>query len=182
MDSAGGPVQHEGKWTSGDLEVRDDESHNIPSLLYGGIDKCWGLTQSSIRNIDEGYSELDPLLPNGHLWPSIDDEEKMSTGAQTMPSESICTMVLQILAPFLLAGFGTVMAGMLLDIVQVSMAGLWAQKGFGFKWQSKILCLGEAALGRVSEGNRDLHPGASITWHERQPGDDTGIKALYSGE
>ncbi|XP_030621196.1 solute carrier family 41 member 2 [Chanos chanos] len=33
-------------------------------------------------------------------------------------NESICAMVLQILVPFLLAGFGTVMAGMLLDVVQ----------------------------------------------------------------
>ncbi|XP_053496878.1 solute carrier family 41 member 2 [Ictalurus furcatus] len=48
----------------------------------------------------------------------VDDEEKMTTGAQAMPSESVCTMVLQILGPFLLAGFGTVMAGMLLNIVQ----------------------------------------------------------------
>lgn len=124
MDSIGGANQHEGKWTPTDLQVRDDQSQNVPSLWYGGIDKSWGLTHSSTRNIDEGYSESDPLLPNDRLWPSVDDEEKLSTGAQAMPSESICSMVLQILAPFLLAGFGTVMAGMLLDIVQVSMAGL----------------------------------------------------------
>lgn len=122
MDSVGGLNQHEGKWTSADLEVKDDDSQNISLLLHEGIEKCWGLTHSSITNIDEGYSELDPLLPNDHLWPSIDDEEKMFTTAQAMPSESVCTMVLQILAPFLLAGFGTVMAGILLDIVQVGNA------------------------------------------------------------
>lgn len=124
MDSTGGPNQHEVKWTSTDLVVRDDQSQNIPSLWYGGIEKSWSHTHSSTRNIDEGFSESDPLLPNDRLWPSIDDEEKLSTDTQAMPSESICSMVLQILAPFLLAGFGTVMAGMLLDIVQVNMAGL----------------------------------------------------------
>ncbi|XP_072529823.1 solute carrier family 41 member 2 [Salminus brasiliensis] len=35
-----------------------------------------------------------------------------------MPNESVCSMVLQILVPFFLAGLGTVMAGMLLDVVQ----------------------------------------------------------------
>ncbi|XP_058622605.1 solute carrier family 41 member 2 isoform X2 [Onychostoma macrolepis] len=35
-----------------------------------------------------------------------------------MPSESVRAMVVQILFPFLLAGFGTVLAGMLLDVVQ----------------------------------------------------------------
>lgn len=142
MDSVGGPNQHEGKWTLPELEVRDDdESQNIPSLWYGGIDKCLGLTHSNTRNIDKGYSELDPLLPNDRLCPSVHDEEKMSTGAPAMPSESVCIMLLQILPPFLLAGFGTVMAGVLLDIVQVSMAGLWAQEEFGFKYKSEIFLL-----------------------------------------
>ncbi|KAF5907533.1 solute carrier family 41 member 2-like, partial [Clarias magur] len=118
MDSVGSFNQHEGKWTSADLEVRDDERQIIPSPWYGGVDKCWGLTHSNTRNLDKGYSEVDPLLSNDTLWPPVHEEENMPNAAQAMPSESICTMVLQILAPFLLAGFGTVMAGMLLDIVQ----------------------------------------------------------------
>ncbi|XP_060759196.1 solute carrier family 41 member 2 [Neoarius graeffei] len=48
----------------------------------------------------------------------VHDEERTSTGALAMQSESVCTMLLQILPPFLLAGFGTVMAGVVLDIVQ----------------------------------------------------------------
>uniref|UniRef100_A0A4W4GME4 Solute carrier family 41 member n=1 Tax=Electrophorus electricus TaxID=8005 RepID=A0A4W4GME4_ELEEL len=67
--------------------------------------------------------KLDPLLHSNHLLSSATsdlqhNEEQWANCAQTMPNESICTMVLQILVPFLLAGFGTVMAGMLLDIVQ----------------------------------------------------------------
>lgn len=34
-------------------------------------------------------------------------------------AERVCSMVLQILVPFLLAGLGTVSAGMLLEVVQV---------------------------------------------------------------
>lgn len=141
MDSAGGPNPHEGKRTFTDLEVIDDESQNILSLCFGEIDKCWCLTNINTKIIDKKKSELDPLLPNNGLWLSVHDDEKVSTGAQAMASESVCNMVLQILAPFLLAGFGTVMAGMLLDIVQVSMADVWAHEVLSVNCESDIfLC------------------------------------------
>ncbi|KAK3526201.1 hypothetical protein QTP70_017757, partial [Hemibagrus guttatus] len=133
----GGANQQEGKLTSA-LEVRDNESQNIPSLWYGGIDKCLGLTHIMTKTIDKTKSELDPLLPNDGLWISVHDEDKTSAGAQAMASESVCNMVLQILAPFLLAGFGTVMAGMLLDIVQVSMAEIWTHEVLFVNCQSDI--------------------------------------------
>lgn len=117
----GGPDHLEGKLSSA-LEVKEDEIQNIPSLWFRGIDKFWGLPHINTKTADKTKSELDPLLPNDGLWISVHEK---SNGAQAMPSESVCNMVLQILAPFLLAGFGTVMAGMLLDIVQVSMAELW---------------------------------------------------------
>ncbi|XP_070687554.1 solute carrier family 41 member 2 [Pempheris klunzingeri] len=62
-------------------------------------------------------TESDYLLPDklyGRSTVSRSGREK-DAGA---PSETICSMVLQILVPFLLAGFGTVSAGMLLDVVQ----------------------------------------------------------------
>lgn len=40
-------------------------------------------------------------------------------GGSSAPAETVCSMVLQILVPFLLAGLGTVSAGMLLEVVQV---------------------------------------------------------------
>lgn len=135
MDSAGASNQLEGKLTLADLKVRDNESQKIFSLWYSGINKCCGQTHS---NTKMGKSELDPLLANDGLWLSSHDEEKMYTDAQSMPSESACNMLLQILAPFLLAGLGTVMAGMLLDIVQVNMAGIKAHKVCEFKCQSEI--------------------------------------------
>lgn len=40
-------------------------------------------------------------------------------GGSGAPAETVCSMVLQILVPFLLAGLGIVSAGMLLEVVQV---------------------------------------------------------------
>ncbi|XP_069018811.1 solute carrier family 41 member 2 [Embiotoca jacksoni] len=42
----------------------------------------------------------------------------MDAGGSGSPAESVCSMVLQMLVPFLLAGLGTVSAGVLLDVVQ----------------------------------------------------------------
>ena len=47
------------------------------------------------------------------------DEDVIVETGQKLPKESSGVMALQILVPFLLAGFGTVSAGMVLDIVQV---------------------------------------------------------------
>ncbi|TSM52350.1 Solute carrier family 41 member 2 [Bagarius yarrelli] len=118
MDSVDGPNQHEATSADLDMIIRDDESQTVHSLWYKVIDKCWGQTRNNKKIIAKGKTELDPLLPNDGLWLSNHDEEKMFTSAHSMPSESVCNMISQILAPFLLAGLGTVIAGMLLDHVQ----------------------------------------------------------------
>ncbi|KAL0968100.1 hypothetical protein UPYG_G00262410 [Umbra pygmaea] len=68
------------------------------------------------------YAETAPLLTNGHFPGSKVNEDPEDCGAhggvQELPIESVQSMVLQILVPFLLAGLGTVSAGVLLDIVQ----------------------------------------------------------------
>lgn len=67
------------------------------------------------------YSETDFLLPNklyGRSGFSGSTRASDADGAGA-PAESVCSMVLQILVPFLLAGLGTVSAGMLLEVVQV---------------------------------------------------------------
>uniref|UniRef100_A0A3Q1FK86 Solute carrier family 41 member n=1 Tax=Acanthochromis polyacanthus TaxID=80966 RepID=A0A3Q1FK86_9TELE len=61
------------------------------------------------------YSETDSLIPNEFYSGSTREKDDGHSGA---PSESLCSMVLQILVPFLLAGLGTVSAGILLDLVQ----------------------------------------------------------------
>ncbi|XP_054633309.1 solute carrier family 41 member 2 [Dunckerocampus dactyliophorus] len=75
---------------------------------------------TSVNYEPQDYTETDPLLPTERFSGSRLDgseEAKMSHGAE-VPPESVCSMVLQILVPFLLAGLGTVSAGLLLDVVQ----------------------------------------------------------------
>ena len=103
-------------------------------------------SRSSLSQSDCGdgrYGEAEPMLPEGRLSgdegeeeeqegeegeDDDDDEERqvtssMASRAANMPKESPLAMALQILVPFLLAGFGTVSAGMVLDIVQVEGLG-----------------------------------------------------------
>ncbi|XP_026219064.1 solute carrier family 41 member 2 [Anabas testudineus] len=73
-----------------------------------------------------GYSEMEPMLAERRLSGTEADEEKEEdeeeeghgSAVQNMPMESLLAMALQILVPFFLAGFGTVSAGVVLDIVQ----------------------------------------------------------------
>lgn len=76
---------------------------------------------------DGGYSEKEPMLTERRLSgeeadaeEEEDEEQGLGSDVQNIPKESLLAMALQILVPFLLAGFGTVSAGMVLDIVQVS--------------------------------------------------------------
>lgn len=80
---------------------------------------------------DGGYSEMEPMLAERRLSGQDSnqeeeegdcEEEGPGSDVSNMPKESFLAMTLQILVPFLLAGFGTVSAGMVLDIVQVSWA------------------------------------------------------------
>lgn len=86
---------------------------------------------------DGAYSETEPMLTERRLSceesegrasekeeEDDDDHEGPKSDMHNMPKESPLGMALQILVPFLLAGFGTVSAGMVLDIVQVSSACL----------------------------------------------------------
>ncbi|KAM6925921.1 solute carrier family 41 member 2 [Lycodopsis pacificus] len=64
--------------------------------------------------------ETDFLLPNqlyGRSRISGSTRAK-DAGGSGAPAESVCSMVLQILVPFVLAGLGTVSAGMLLEVIQ----------------------------------------------------------------
>uniref|UniRef100_A0A8C6WWA9 Solute carrier family 41 member n=1 Tax=Neogobius melanostomus TaxID=47308 RepID=A0A8C6WWA9_9GOBI len=66
------------------------------------------------------YSETDSLLLNEHYGGSRrrSSTTEINTDESNVPHESVCAMVMQILVPFLLAGLGTVSAGMLLELVQ----------------------------------------------------------------
>lgn len=79
----------------------------------------------SDRSGEGRYGETEPMLSDSRLSGEEADEEEASEeegqrpAIRNMPKESPLAMALQILVPFLLAGFGTVSAGMVLDIVQV---------------------------------------------------------------
>uniref|UniRef100_A0A672RQG8 Solute carrier family 41 member n=1 Tax=Sinocyclocheilus grahami TaxID=75366 RepID=A0A672RQG8_SINGR len=64
------------------------------------------------------FSESDPLFHNEFYGTALASGTISEIHGQEMPSESVWALVIQISFPFLLAGFGTVLAGMLLDVVQ----------------------------------------------------------------
>ncbi|XP_076155793.1 solute carrier family 41 member 2 [Alosa pseudoharengus] len=90
-----------------------EEALEGPETLTGG---SLSLSDHKIRD----YSEIDPLLRSSrsHRLQLDNDNDDHSSLSGHMPSESVRAMLLQILVPFLLAGIGTVSAGMLLDVVQ----------------------------------------------------------------
>ncbi|XP_068573165.1 solute carrier family 41 member 2 isoform X1 [Cebidichthys violaceus] len=102
---------------------------------------------------DGGYSETEPMLAERRLSAEEADEEEEDEdeeegprlAVQNMPKESPLAMALQILLPFLLAGFGTVSAGMVLDIVQHWEA---------FQYITEIFILVPALLGL--KGNLEM--------------------------
>ncbi|XP_035622194.2 solute carrier family 41 member 2-like [Oncorhynchus keta] len=100
---------------------------------------------------DVRYSETEPMLPEGTLSGEEGDaeeeeeEESQRPPTRNMPKESPLAMALQIVVPFLLAGFGTVSAGMVLDIVQHWDA---------FKYITEIFILVPALLGL--KGNLEM--------------------------
>lgn len=63
-------------------------------------------------------SETDAMLQDSRTS-GDEDTDALVEDKKKLPKESIFAMALQIIVPFLLAGFGTVSAGMVLDIVQV---------------------------------------------------------------
>ncbi|XP_033076710.1 solute carrier family 41 member 2 isoform X2 [Trachypithecus francoisi] len=66
---------------------------------------------------ERGTSETTAMLQDEDIS-SDGDEDAIVEVTPKLPKESSGIMALQILVPFLLAGFGTVSAGMVLDIVQ----------------------------------------------------------------
>ncbi|GFU39589.1 solute carrier family 41 member 1, partial [Nephila pilipes] len=65
-----------------------------------------------------------PLPPKGDYvipasnFPPKDDPIKVKDIAEDDKEETSCSIACQVFIPFMIAGFGTVAAGLLLDIVQ----------------------------------------------------------------
>lgn len=136
--------QKECEVTSAHLTSGENGHQFIPETKRPGIES------SFTRMCSKEFSESDPLLLNAGTKlgnKTISHDEPQNFHVQEMPSESIWAMVIQILVPFLLAGFGMVLAGMLLDLVQVSVGDDlgWMFGIFDYKLLS---CVSKLALGR----------------------------------
>ncbi|CAJ0966777.1 unnamed protein product [Ranitomeya imitator] len=100
------------------------EYHHFSEPSYlGNAPHCSNICSTSYDYDSYDYcegrdaSESDTMLQDGRN-PGDGDTDALLDGSKKQPKESSFTMALQILVPFLLAGFGTVSAGMVLDIVQ----------------------------------------------------------------
>ncbi|XP_054656937.1 solute carrier family 41 member 2 isoform X2 [Dunckerocampus dactyliophorus] len=111
-------------------------------------------SRSSVTLSDSGdgsYSEMVPMLAERRLSgeeadeDEDEEEERLEAPVHILPKESPLAMALQIIVPFLLAGFGTVSAGMVLDIVQHWEA---------FQYITEIFILVPALLGL--KGNLEM--------------------------
>lgn len=81
-----------------------------------------GATNELLKGFDA--QDDTQLLPPPMLPPKKPVEEKVKTTEAKADEESSISICLQVLFPYLLAGMGMVMAGMVLDSVQVSHLAL----------------------------------------------------------
>lgn len=140
------------------------------------------------------YTETDYLLPVA-LYGISRARRSASAPEPGAAVETVCSMLVQISVPFLLAGLGTVFAGLLLEVVQVRkersvdrIRGM-RHTGCGDINTSKFLphekaqssppfCVFIAELGCFPRDSSATNPSPCIIRHEREPGNDLGLQAL----
>lgn len=97
-----------------------DREHLVESSDFLEPEGGGGMEVVESRANAKGVREEDALLENGSQATESDDTSTDRGPEPTSPlKETSFSIGLQVLFPFLLAGFGTVAAGMVLDIVQV---------------------------------------------------------------
>ena len=121
-DDETGEKQLSKTWTEEENEYLLSDRENIDEINYGGHhETTTNGSQLHVANGDLTYDESSdqfvPLLKE-HSHDEFDTE---ITGlGDSSLKEGSFTIGLQVFFPFLIAGFGTVSAGILLDAVQVS--------------------------------------------------------------
>lgn len=121
-DDETGEKQLSKTWTEEENEYLLSDRENIDEINYGGHHETTeNGSQLHVANGDLTYDESSdqfvPLLKE-HSHDEFDTE---ITGlGDSSLKEGSFTIGLQVFFPFLIAGFGTVSAGILLDVVQVS--------------------------------------------------------------
>lgn len=139
------------KLTHGDSVSPSQQNRSNTSLSQFSGNSQHFTSNENIYYEPEEYTETDFLLPNqlygrSRLTRSPQPKDANVSGAL---EESICSMVVQILVPFLLAGLGTVSAGILLDIAQVRNRTLQCLKLFSLHKYFAICILFICFLGRA---------------------------------
>lgn len=98
-----------------------------PSEFLGSDGTAVEVVVLESRANAKGVREEDALLENGSQSNESDDTSTERGPEPASPlKETSFSIGLQVIFPFLLAGFGTVAAGMVLDIVQVGLVLPWA--------------------------------------------------------
>lgn len=92
--------------------------------------KCHHYTHLSMLTLEDGAGAMLPQggaeltlaedVEKGHL-PDVVVETKILASAGRLHSETYLSIAIQVFIPFLIAGFGMVGAGLVLDVVQVSV-------------------------------------------------------------
>ncbi|XP_068507280.1 solute carrier family 41 member 2 isoform X1 [Syngnathus scovelli] len=111
--------ESKGVQTSGSEEKRSTQNRVLPQHSPGPnyLTPRLIISPVNVTYEPQDYTETDPLLPSGTRFIGS-QEAKISRGSTEVRPESVCSLVLQILVSFLLAGLGTISAGLLLDMVQ----------------------------------------------------------------
>lgn len=104
--------------TGGEFELKEVTSFTERAIETGEDEER---SEIDCRANAKGQREEDALLENASQSNDSDDTNNDQSPEPPAPlKETSISIGLQVVFPFLLAGFGTVAAGMVLDIVQVS--------------------------------------------------------------
>lgn len=108
---------------SSSKELVEREGSDYLTEERGQLERTEVVVRDSRANA-KGLREEDALLENGSQSIDSDDISSNPSRAADSLKETSFSIGLQVVFPFLLAGFGTVAAGMVLDIVQVRVFSL----------------------------------------------------------
>ena len=98
--------------------TKNDKSDMV-KLIYDGEVAKYSKNDENDMDSDEndGLNDAKPLIH----FKNIDDSYEIDLIDKSNQSEHILSLSFQVFIPFLIAGFGTVGAGLVLDVVQVSL-------------------------------------------------------------
>lgn len=121
-DGPNGPV-HQLIQKDGPEELRPSEGYELKEVSFSErAEQESEMVAIDCRANAKGQREEDALLENASQSNESDDTSTDQIPVPPAPlKETSFSIGLQVVFPFLLAGFGTVAAGMVLDIVQVSV-------------------------------------------------------------